>query len=91
MRKSTQKLIALAAMVTAILVPAAVFAAMHHGDMHHGDMAGAGGFELHHLMKQLNLTDEQKQSVKDIVASHKADIASQMTKLHEARAQLFSA
>jgi Spy/CpxP family protein refolding chaperone len=60
-------------LAVALLIARPLFAQDQPGPKPRGDRAGRGGFLGERLMKELNLTDEQKAKIKDIRAKYGMD------------------
>ena len=87
MHNPTRKIV-LASLALALAIPAFLFAAAAAPG---AEGWGDHGHFLQHMAKQLNLTADQQTKIKAVFAAHKADLATQMTQLHQARTQLSSA
>jgi Spy/CpxP family protein refolding chaperone len=92
MHKPTRNIVlavaALALAIPAFLYAGAASGAGEHGGWHGHDMAG---HDMAGMAKALNLTQDQKDKVHAVFSAHKAEIGTQVTQLHQAKAALESA
>ncbi|HBL28130.1 MAG TPA: hypothetical protein DD490_14955 [Acidobacteria bacterium] len=83
MTRTTKTIAALAA--TALLIPALVLAA------HRSSRAGFPHGLAKRAVERLDLTPEQVQDVREILAGHKQELAGELARIKDARGKLFEA